>query len=161
MVQHSYLVWVNITGQIRGCVQVFFQALLLGLVLVNSNIHQADDDDEQGKRWTWSFKFNDVPLFTYWKWWTILPCPKMPRLAFQCIPCLPCSRCSQVAPSKTPETPAPTTPASGPTTPTPRSLTRQGRSPRPREFRGRSPPPPADSPQVDRVKWWGMVWRCV
>lgn len=52
-----------------------------------------------------------------------------------------------VAPSKTPETPAPTTPASGPTTPTPRSLTRQGRSPRPREFRGRSPPP-ADSPQV-------------
>jgi hypothetical protein len=56
--------------------------LLLGLVLVNSNIHQADDDEEQGKRWTWSFKFNDVPLFTYWKWWTILPCPKMPRLAF-------------------------------------------------------------------------------
>jgi hypothetical protein len=48
MVQHSYLVWVNITGQIRGCVQVFFQALLLGLVLVNSNIHQADDDEEQG-----------------------------------------------------------------------------------------------------------------
>jgi hypothetical protein len=24
--------------------------LLLGLVLVNSNIHQADDDEEQGKR---------------------------------------------------------------------------------------------------------------
>jgi len=57
-----------------------------------------------------------------------------------------------VPPSKTPETPvAPPTPGSGATTPThsTRSLTRQGRSPRPRDFgvRGRSPPP-AESPQV-------------
>lgn len=56
-----------------------------------------------------------------------------------------------VPPSKTPETPvAPPTPGSGATTPThsTRSLTRQGRSPRPRDFgvRGRSPPP-AESPQ--------------